>query len=165
MSIWEKFENIVSPEEMEQFSKKKFEKPKAGEHDVELLAVEATESSNGLPLVKFTFKDIKNRQFINCTMFLTNQFYPERNAQEMGRVLAVLYKLGNSIEYVNMTQLERDINSTEVGGTYKINLTYRNETTKYPNFEILERLTSPETPKCEDGYFPVEDVDDSDLPF
>ena len=74
MSVWEKFENIVSVEEVEELSKRRFEKPKAGQHNVELLAVEPSESSNGLPLVKFKFKDIDNKQFINCSMFLTMFF-------------------------------------------------------------------------------------------
>lgn len=161
MSVWEKFENIVSVEEVEELSKRRFEKPKAGQHNVELLAVEPSESSNGLPLVKFKFKDIDNKQFINCSMFLTNQFYPERNAQELNKVITVLSKLGNDIDFINMVDLEERIMATETGGKYLINLTYRNETTKYPNFEVINRIPDD----VNDTFETVENEGYEELPF
>lgn len=161
MGVWEKFDTIVTKEQIEEVSNRKFDKPKAGQHNVELLAVEATETSTGLPIVKFNFRDIDNRQFINSSMFLTNQYYPERTPQEINRVLAALRKLGNKIEFTTMSDLEKAINSTEVGGQYVVDLKYRKESDKYPIFEVISTLESPDT-----SFAPIEEsIGDDDLPF
>lgn len=161
MGVWEKFDTIVTKEQIEEISTKKFEKPKAGNHNVELLGIEATETSTGLPIVKFTFKDLDTRQFINTSMFLTNQMFPERTPQEINRVLAVLRKLGNKINFTNMGTLEKEINGTTMGGKYVIDLKYRNESAKYPIFEVLETLELPNV----DFVEREENAIDSDLPF
>lgn len=140
MGVWEKFESIVTKEEIEEISKKAYEKPAAGKHIVELMAVEPGETSTGIPIVKFKYRDCDSRQMIISSMFLSNQYYPERTAAEINKVLVVLRKLGNDIEFESMAALESQILETKLGGKYEINLVYKKETDKFPIVEVVRTI-------------------------
>lgn len=157
MSVWEKFENIVTAEEIAELSSKGYEKPAEGKHTVELLSVEPSETSNGVPIVKFRYADVDTHTQIFASMFLQNMNYPEGTAREINKVLAVLRKLGNPIEFVSMADLEKRIMETKLGGKYEINVTYKDAGKKYPIVEIVREI--------KDEYAIDESLDDDDLPL
>lgn len=161
MSVWEKFENIISIEEFQEVASKKYEKPTAGHHNVELLAIETTETADGYPLVKFKFKDIDDMQFISCSMFLVNKFNPDKTADNIDDVIKRVRKLGNDIDFAGMVKLDEDISKTEVGGHYVINIRYRNENSKYPEFDVINRIPDD----INETFETTETVEDEDLPF
>ena len=157
MSVWEKFENIVTAEEIAELSKKEYEKPAEGKHTVELLSVEPSETSNGVPIVKFKYMDLDTHNQIFASMFLQNMYYPESTAREINKVLAVLRKLGNPIDFVSMADLEKHIMETKLGGKYEINVSYKKSTDKYPIIEIVREI--------KDEYVIDDSLSDEDMPL
>lgn len=139
-NVWDRFETIVTPDEIKDAAENTFEKLEEGDHVVTLLAAEPAETQGGAPIVKFKFKVDKTKRLFSHSMFLTNMNYPERTANEIVKVINFLRDLtGKEYSFTSMSELARYILNIEVGNSYEINAHYRTPETKYPEIRILER--------------------------
>lgn len=158
-NVWDRFETIVTPEEIKKAEDNTFLKLDEGNHFVELVSVEPAETQTGSPIAKFTFKDRKTNRKIMHSMFLTNMNYPEYTAREIVKVMNFLQDLtGKEYAFTSMGALANYIGTVEVGKIYEINAHYRTPETKYPEIKIVECLGT--------DYEKVDgEVIDEDLPF
>lgn len=141
MNIWERYESIVNVEEIKEASENTFEKPKAGEHIVKLMAIEPSETKTGSPIAKFKFRDKLTNKLIVHNMFLSNTNYPDRTADVIVSVMNFAYAVtGVELKFVSMSKLADDLSVLNTTADIKILVTYKNEDSKYPTIEVLERI-------------------------
>lgn len=157
-NIWERFNNIVTVEEVNEVQKNNFDKPTAGEHVVNLINIEPSETSNGSPTVRFIFEDVTNGSKYLHTMFLQNVNYPDGTARAINDVLKfVRIMTGTELKFTSMEKLCDDLNAVKYDGKIKIFVSYPKEDSKYPKIAILERI--------KDEYEILEDYNIEDEEF
>lgn len=127
-NIWERFENIVSPEEVLE-AKTAFEPIEEGNYACELIKIEASESEKGLPMLKGEFKsDTGRRIFYN--QVLQNLNNPRMTAVNIGEACKFLEGLtGEEVVFQSLGQLAQIIDQiseelTTTNKYYLVNVSY-----------------------------------------
>lgn len=157
-NIWERYNKIVTVEEVNEVQKNDFKKPKAGEYIVNLISVKPSETSAGVPTVKFIFEDIVNGSKYLYTMFLQDTNYIDGTARSINNMLKfVRMATGIELKFTSMEKLCDDLNAVKYDGKIKIFVSYPRKDSKYPKFAILERI--------KDEYEILEGYDEEDMPF
>lgn len=140
MSVWERFESIANKEEVAT-AKKEFEPLDEGEYVVLLEKLEATESQQGLPMVKGQFRIVESNRIIFYNQNLQNLNYPNMTAQNIAEAQQFVNMLLNEThEFETLGGLADLIGTVPMGGTHKIKLSYGKndkETRKYPKLKVL----------------------------
>lgn len=156
-NLWERFENIVSKDEV-QVAKHKFEPLAIGQYDVVLETLEPSESKNGLPMLKGTFRTTEGNRVIFYNQVLQNPNYPNMTAMNIAEAVSFVGALlGEDIEFEGLGDFANTVETVEIGGQYKLDVTYGNKDfdMKFPKLKVVA--------KRDDSYVPP--VDDGDVPF
>lgn len=145
-NVWERFENIVSPEEVLE-AKVQFEPLEEGNYACELIKLEPSESKSGLPMLKGEFKtDTGKRIFYN--QMLQNLNNPKMTAVNIGEACKFLEGLtGEEVVFQSLGQLAQIVTqiSEELTTTQKfyiVNVSYgaKDIEKKFPKLKIEEKL-------------------------
>ena len=151
-NLWERFEGIAKPEEVEA-AKSQFEPLPAGLYEMTLESIEAGESKDGLPMLKGKLRTSENR-VVFYNQMLQNLNFPNMTAVNIGEAVTfVSGLLGEEVDFQGMGAFGELIPTIPVGGTYSVRLTYgKNDTDmKFPKLRIEEPIKLAEV--------------DNDIPF
>lgn len=158
-NVWDRFESIVSAEEVVE-QKSKFENPVAGDYIVILESLVPSESSSGLPMLKGRFRSSENK-VIFYNQMLQNLSNPQYTAMNVAQAVSFVEALvGESINFTSLSQLAQIVTEMEMGGEYKLNVSYGDKDTeqKFPRLKITEIIS-----KGVGDSQPIED--DENIPF
>lgn len=123
MSIWERFDNIASADEVAE-EINKFKPIEAGTYNMTLEKLEAGESKAGLPMVKGQFRTMENKAVFYNQM-LQNMNYPEMTASNIAKAVDFVGKLlGEEIVYSTMGNFAKEIERVQTGEIYSVRVTY-----------------------------------------
>jgi len=151
MNLWERFETIAQPEEVEQ-AKLEFEPIPEGQYGMILEEIAPAESKNGLPMIKGKFRMVENNRLVFYNQVMQNLNYPNLNAKNIAEgVRFVSGLVGEEITFEGMSKLAQTISEIEVGKEYLIDVSYDKKDTD-KKFTKLRVVT-----------FETEEVDD--FPF
>ena len=151
MSIWERFEGMATADEVAEAKENVFDRPSAGEHIVELLSIEASETAQGVPIVNFKFRDIDSNQKYKHSMFLTSASNPEYTPKNIVGVMnfAKAVTRNELPPFTSFMKLETDLSNLPVGGKSVISVTVRESNPKYSDIAFSRPYFEPvmgETP-------------------
>lgn len=144
MSIWERFEGMATADEVAEAKENTFDKPTLGEHIVEIIGIEASETAQGVPILNFKFRDTATDQKYRHGMFLTSASNPQYTPQNIVAAMNFAKNVTKSElpTFTSFIKLEADIAALPLGGKSVIMVTAR-ENSKYvdinfarPFFEV-----------------------------
>jgi hypothetical protein len=153
-NLWERFENIVSKDEV-QVEKHKFEPLAIGEYKVKLEVLEPSESKNGLPMLKGQFRMSDSNRIIFYNQMLQNLNSPQMTAVNIAEAIAFVGGLvGESLEFEGMGEFANLVENVPLGNEYRLMVTYGNKDfdQKFPKLKVLEKIETEE-------LSPLTDVD------
>ena len=165
MSIWERFDGIVSKDEVAE-AKTQFSPIEVGDYKVILEELAPAESKQGLPMLKGKFRIASNNRILFYNQNLQNLNYPQMTAVNIAEAVDFLGGLlDEEVEFVGFSELENTVKSVPIGGAYKVNVSYgkKDYEMKFPKIRILE-TTDIDAPDDTDTYVNIPDELD-DLPF
>lgn len=173
MNKWERFDDVVSAEEVVE-AKSAFENPQPGVYKVKLEQLKPDESQNGIPMLKGRFRKQDNG-IIFYNQVLQNINYPNMTKVNVAQAVDVVSKLRNeNVDFTTLGSFAELILSmnelNEAGEIVKLKPEYmvdceirisygkKDSEMKFPKITVLG-LVEP----SEDDQ--VEDLNDSGLPF
>ena len=160
-NVWERFENIVSKEEVAEAGSQ-FESIEAGNYKATLEALAPSESRSGLPMLKGKFKDVKTNRFIFYNQMLQNINTPHMTAVNIAEANRFVNDLrGEEVEFQTLSELAKRVSEVEIGKEYTVNVSYgKNDTEKkFPKLKIILDDSAESNPYA--GLVSV----DGDIPF
>ena len=164
MSIWERFNNIASSDEVNN-AKNEFTPLAEGKYVVTLEEVKPAETQSGFPKIEFKFRTLENRIiFFNQLLQTTN---PDMTAKNIANAVVILGKLANEeIHFTNMSDLESKIYGIPLNvNQYDIELSYRYSGDKaYPQVKVIGLHTDGGTTSS-DGFMNLPNGLEDELPF
>lgn len=149
-NIWERFENIATPDEVAAVEVE-FTPIEAGDYECVLNELKPAESKQGLPMIKGKFTCVKDGKFIFYNQMLQNLNNPDYTARNIKSATWFVGKLlDEKIEYTGMTDFAQTISSVPTGGSYIVNVSYgeKDFDKKFPRLKVVRKIE-----------------DDEDLPF
>lgn len=138
-SVWERFESIANTEEVAE-AKSRFESPEIGDYVATLESLEATESKEGLPMLKGMFKVVATGKGLFYNQMLQNINYPNMTAVNIADAVTFLSAVkGEEISYTGMSALADEVESIELGKEYIVNVSYgkKDLEQKFPKLKVL----------------------------
>lgn len=160
-SLWERFENIASAEEVNT-AKAQFTPLPSGEYEVILESIEPSESKDGLPMLKGKFRVIENNRVVFYNQMLQNLNYPNMTAVNIAEAVSFIGAIkGEELEFTGLGALAREVELLPTGTQHKIALSYgkNDHDMKFPKIKIVPKPIElgDEVPS---NYF-----GDNDVPF
>lgn len=143
MSVWEKFEDIASAEEV--VEQVLINKPvPVGDYNVLLKKLAPSESRGGLPMIKGEFQMVDGGRKIFYNQLLMNTSIPELTAKNIAQAVEFLSGLvGEEIEFTSMADLESLIYEIELDAEYVVNVSFnekRDSEHKFPILTVVEKV-------------------------
>lgn len=138
-NLWERFENIVSKDEVADV-KAQFEPIEAGDYKVILENIEPSESKAGLPMLKGKFRMIDNNRIVFYNQMLQNLNNPQMTAVNVNEANNFINALtGEDIEFDTLGKLAERVTNISVGGVYTITVSYgkKDFDMKFPKIKIV----------------------------
>lgn len=137
MSMWERFDNIATPDEVNE-AKNSFKPVEAGKYHAVLEEIEAGESKEShLPMMKLKFRLDNNRLvFVNQILQSTD---PSKNGWMIGQAVAIYEGIiEDDYEYKGLVQFAKDLKATPVGTEHIITISYGNKDLeqKFPKVKV-----------------------------
>lgn len=155
MSVWERFDDIASVDEVVD-AKNKFTPIEAGEYEVALEELKPDENKDGLPMLKGKFRILDSNRFVFYNQNLQNLNYPDMTASMIADAVNFVGNLmDEEIEYKGLTDLAQKVESITLGEVYKIKVFYgtKDLEMKFPKIKVLEKLKDI-TPVAGEGEVP-----------
>lgn len=136
MGIWENFEGMVSAEEIKEARESVFENPTAGRYPVEVMSIVCSTTQTGIPCVKFKLKNELTGKLVGMTKTLFSTTNPEYTPKNIANALIAIEDFTDTeVVFTNLAKLEKDIALLPMGKKCNIDVTYRNEDSKYPDIK------------------------------
>lgn len=140
-SIWERFDDIASPEDVLE-AKAKHDPVKAGAYDVVLEELETTENQNGDPMIKGRFRTKDNKLvFYNQNLIATG--YDKLTAQNIATAWAFIEKLmGEELPYTKLSDFLIVVPKVPLGSEHRIEVSYKAKDVeqRYPIVKIIDPI-------------------------
>ncbi len=139
MSIWDRFDDIASAEEVET-AKKKFEPIEIGRYQTILEELKPDENRDGLPMLKGKFKCVDGGRVIFYNQNLQNLNYPNLTASNIAdATVFVGALLGEEIAFKGLADLAKRVEEVEIGKEFTIEVSYGKKDTdrKYPKLKVI----------------------------
>lgn len=163
-SIWERFDNIATADEVREEQKKVFTPLDEGVYRVILTAMKAGETQGGSPQMQseFQLKDGGRKIWYNESLEVPN--YPSLTAKNIAHVVTFIGDiLGKPFDFESVSKLGGIIDSVPLNGEYEVEVSYAKkdiDTKKYPKLKVVKVVTGG-------GAFMdiPDDVSDEGLPF
>lgn len=147
MNIWERFDAMATSAEVKEARENIFEKIPAGRYTAEVISIEPAESRDGNPMVRYKFRDVNTNKLIRTASCLSTTARPDLTPVNIARELAFIESLtGVTLEFTSMGQLCEDIRNLTVGNTVTLEVTYKNENAKYPDFAVIPTVNDEALP-------------------
>lgn len=146
MSIWDRFDDIASTEEVQE-AQSRYTPIEEGDYEAVLKEIAPAESSKGTPMVKGKFQIVDGGRYLFYNKVLANLNYPDMTAGNIADAVEFASQLkGEPIEFTGLSQFAEELNSLEVGDTYRIRVRYGEKDVehKFPNLRCLGKVE--ETP-------------------
>ncbi len=148
-NIWERFDAIASPEEVQKsIEESSFQPFDVGDYDVVLEEIAPSESNQGLPMVKGKFRTMDNRVMFYNQM-LQNINNPQMTAVNIAEAVRFISALvGEEITFTSLSALASKIQEAPIGSTYKVRLSYGKKDTerRFPKLQIIEKIDNEDIP-------------------
>ena len=138
-SIWERFDDIASPEDVLE-AKVKYDPIKAGKYDVVLEELETTENQNGDPMIKGRFR-AKNNKLVFYNQNLIATGYDKLTAQNIATAWAFIEGLmGEELKYTKLSDFVTVVPRVPIGSEHRIEVSYKAKDIeqKYPILKIIQ---------------------------
>lgn len=138
MSLWERFENIVSANEVND-AKAQFTPIQAGDYQAVLESIEPAESKQGLPMLKGKFRTIEGNRILFYNQMLQNLNNPNMTAINVAEAVTFVGGLlGEEVEFQGLGHLAGLIESIPTGGEFTVNVSYgtKDLEMKFPKLKI-----------------------------
>lgn len=164
-NVWERFESIVNQEEVTE-AKAQSKPLDAGDYVVTLEKLEATESQQGLPMVKGQFRIVETGKLVFYNQMLQNINNPKMTAVNIAEAVNFIGGLlDTDIEFKSLGHLAGLIEGIEVGEKYEIRVSYgaKDLEQKFPKLKVLSKIYDFSNGTPED-YFGG-NQNDEDIPF
>jgi len=152
-SIWERFDTIVTPEEVVE-AKVQFAPIPAGKYLMRLEEITPAESKDGLPMLKGKFRIVATNRIVFYNQMLQNLNYPDMTKFNISEAVTFVEGLiKEEIDYVGLSQLEEIVKSIPLGEEYMIEVSYgkKDLEMKFPKLKII--------PEAENYDIPDEDTE------
>lgn len=142
MSIWERFDNIVKPEEVNS-AKTKIEPPDEGVYEMELEEIQCTESkTSNLPMLAIKFRIIPTNKIFYFNQVLISTYSDNLTVKNIATAVRVIEGLiREELDFKNLSQIEEIVPTIPLGERYKIKVTYEpkyKEEKKFPIIDFIE---------------------------
>ena len=123
-NIWERFENIVSKDEVADV-KAQSTPLEPGEYLMILESIEPGESKSQLPMLKGQFRMVDGNRKVYYNQMLQNVSNPKMTAVNVNEAVRFVEGLiGEEIEFDGLGGLAKIVENIPAGGTYNINVSY-----------------------------------------
>lgn len=137
-NLWDRFDGIASVGEVEE-AKAKYAPIEAGTYKMTLEKIEASESREGLPMVKGQFRTAENK-VVFYNQMLQNLNYPQMTAVNVAEAVTfVSGLLGREVQFAGLSKLATLISEIPTGDIHTINVSYGKKDTemKYPKLKVI----------------------------
>ena len=138
-NLWERFENIVTKDEVEQV-KKQSEPLAVGEYEMILEKIAPAESQSHLPMLKGEFVLVDGGRKVYYNQMLQNLSNPKMTAVNVSEAVKFVEGLtGTEIEFDTLSGLAQIVENIQTGGVYRVSVSYgKNDfDMKYPKLKIV----------------------------
>lgn len=151
-SVWERFESIAKAEDVIE-SKNSFTPVEEGTYNAVLEELVATESQNGLPMLKSRFR-LANNRVVFYNIMLQNINNPDMNKINVANACDFVDDvLGTMEDFTTLGRLAERVESATIGSEYSVRISYgkKDIDKKYTIVKILSRKE--------------DEISDEDIPF
>jgi len=141
--VWDRFETIAKPEEVET-AKKQYEPLEIGDYESVLEAMEATTNKNGLPVIKGKFRTIEGNRTIFYNQNLQNVSTPAMTPVNIADAVNFISGLlGDEVVFTGMGAFAREVESlsSKIGEIFTINISYGSKDVdhKFPKLKVVKK--------------------------